>query len=202
MSSVAARYFGRPVAALAGGGGQLAQQSPLPPPALPANAPGLGGQLSMSSNQTLLTSEPAISSLLLNTGSSQLVNPVMATDRYVIPGPSVSEVALGPGSLTDGEKPIVVELAVAELLRMIHCEEPVWTKGGGRTGGGNGMDEDELNPEEYFRLFPGGIGPRPYGLRTEASRDAGLVIMNGGSLVETLMDAVRGSLCVVLENVG
>jgi homeobox-leucine zipper protein len=48
----------------------------------------------------------------------------------------------------------------------------------------------QLDEEEYGRTFPGGLGPRQYGLRPEASRDDAVVIMTRDSLVEILMDAV------------
>ena len=124
-----------------------------------------------------------------------LLNPV-PTDHVVL-GPSVAEVALVPGGLADLEKPIVVELAVSalkELLRMFHSEAPLWMKSGGGSidGAAAATTDDVLNTDEYFRQFSSdGIGPRPLGLRTEASRDTGLVIMNGATLVEALMDAVK-----------
>lgn len=160
VSSVAARYFGRPV-------------PPLGLAPTPASAPLLG-----SSSLDLPTNSAG-------TSSFGLLNPV-GTD--IVPGPSVAEVALRPGGLTELEKPIVVELAVAaldELLRMFHSDEPLWIK-----GGADGLT-DVLNTDEYFRQFPTGIGPRPFGLKSEASRDGGLVIMNGATLVEALMDAEK-----------
>ena len=183
VSTVAARYFGRPV-------------PPLGPLASPSN--NNGGSLSVAPASTNSGGEippghnPVGASLVPSGGPSGgglagLLNPV-PTDHVVL-GPSVAEVALVPGGLAELEKPIVVELAVSalkELLRMFHSEAPLWMKAGidGAT--------DVLNTDEYFRQFSSeGIGPRPLGLRTEASRDTGLVIMNGATLVEALMDAVR-----------
>lgn len=90
---------------------------------------------------------------------------------------------------TEGEKPMVVELAVAameELVRMAQLGEPLWTL----------RPEDNtdiLNEDEYIRTFPRGIGPRPYGLKAEASRETAVVIMNAINLVETLMDVNQWS---------
>nr|CAB3482339.1 unnamed protein product [Digitaria exilis] len=85
----------------------------------------------------------------------------------------------------DADKPMIVELAVAamdELLRMARLDAPLW---------GTGTAGAQLDEEEYGRMFPGGLGPRQYGLRLEASRDGAVVIMTRDSLVEILMDANR-----------
>ncbi|XP_022877991.1 homeobox-leucine zipper protein MERISTEM L1-like [Olea europaea var. sylvestris] len=84
---------------------------------------------------------------------------------------------------TDANKPMIIELAVAsmeELIRMAQTEEPLWIPS---------MDNIEtLSEEEYVRNFPRGIGPKPLGLKSEASRESAVVIMNHISLVEILMD--------------
>ncbi|KAL6659409.1 hypothetical protein ACP70R_003449 [Stipagrostis hirtigluma subsp. patula] len=85
----------------------------------------------------------------------------------------------------DADKPMIVELAVAamdELVRMARLDAPLW---------GVGAAGAQLDEEEYGRMFPGGLGPRQYGLRPEASRDGAVVIMTRDSLVEILMDANR-----------
>eukprot|EP01018_Ginkgo_biloba_P009887 Gb_18862 [translate_table: standard] len=90
-------------------------------------------------------------------------------------------VVVGP---TEVEKPMVVELAVAameELVRMAQLGEPLWTS---TPEEGN----EVLSEDEYIRTFPRGIGPRPYGLKAEASRETAVVIMNAINLVEILMD--------------
>ncbi|KAL0712773.1 hypothetical protein Bca4012_019751 [Brassica carinata] len=91
---------------------------------------------------------------------------------------------------SDTDKPMIVELAVAameELVRMAQAGDPLWVSTG------NSMEL--LNEEEYFRTFPRGIGPKPLGLRTEASRESAVVIMNHINLVEILMDVNQWS-CV------
>lgn len=86
---------------------------------------------------------------------------------------------------TEADKPMIVELAVAameELVRIAQSGEPLWVQGEQFT--------EVLNEEEYLRTFPHGIGPKPLGLKSEASRDSAVVIMNHTSLVEILMNAV------------
>ena len=92
-------------------------------------------------------------------------------------------VSAGQGEV---DKPMVIELAVAameELIRMAQLREPLWTAAGPSAA-------DCLNEEEYVRNFPRGIGPRPFGLKAEASRETAVVIMNHINLVEMLMDVV------------
>ena len=86
---------------------------------------------------------------------------------------------------TEADKPMIVELAVAameELIRLAQSGEPLWVPGENST--------DVLNEDEYLRTFPRGIGPKPLGLRSEASRESAVVIMNHVNLVEILMDVV------------
>ncbi|KZV55179.1 hypothetical protein F511_12766 [Dorcoceras hygrometricum] len=85
---------------------------------------------------------------------------------------------------TDVDKPII-ELAVAameELIRMAQAGEPLWIPSTGNSA-------DRLNEAEYMRTFPCGIGPKPLGLKSEASRESTVVIMNHANLVEILMDS-------------
>lgn len=86
----------------------------------------------------------------------------------------------------DADKPIIIELAVAameELIRMAQTGEPLWIKTLDNSS-------ETLSEEEYFRTFPRGIGPKPLGLTSEASRESAVVIMNHINLVEILMDVV------------
>ncbi|KAG8046661.1 hypothetical protein GUJ93_ZPchr0008g13206 [Zizania palustris] len=78
----------------------------------------------------------------------------------------------------DVDKPMIVELAVAamdELIQMAQLDEPLWS-------------EALLKEEEYARMFPRGLGPKQYGLKSEASRHDAVVIMTHSNLVEILMD--------------
>ncbi|XP_062184242.1 homeobox-leucine zipper protein ROC2 [Phragmites australis] len=99
--------------------------------------------------------------------------------------------ATGAGELlrgamqSDADKPMIVELAVAameELVRMAQLDEPLWNA--------PGLDgpAETLNEEEYARMFPRGLGPKQYGLKSEVSRDSAVVIMTHANLVEILMD--------------
>lgn len=81
---------------------------------------------------------------------------------------------------------MIIELAVAameELIRMAQVGEPMWTMGLDGTSG-------VLNEDEYIRAFPRGIITNPTGLKREASRETGVIIMNHINLVEILMDVV------------
>ncbi|KAJ4975091.1 hypothetical protein NE237_000197 [Protea cynaroides] len=84
----------------------------------------------------------------------------------------------------EADKPMIIELAVAameELIRMAQLGEPLWISGFDST-------TEILCEEEYIRTFPRGIGPKPFGLKSEASRETAVVIMNHINLVEMLMD--------------
>lgn len=86
---------------------------------------------------------------------------------------------------SEADKPMIVELAVAameELMRTAQAGEPLWVAGDNST--------EILSEEEYLRTFPRGIGPKPLGLTSEASRESAVVIMNHINLVEILMDVV------------
>ncbi|GFP79075.1 homeobox-leucine zipper protein meristem l1 [Phtheirospermum japonicum] len=90
---------------------------------------------------------------------------------------------------TDADKPMIIELAVAameELIRMAQSGEPLWLPT---------IDNsiEALNEDEYIRIFPRGIGPKPLGFKSEASRESAVVIMNHMNLVEILMDVNQWS---------
>ncbi|KAL0283495.1 UNVERIFIED_CONTAM: Homeobox-leucine zipper protein MERISTEM L1 [Sesamum angustifolium] len=87
---------------------------------------------------------------------------------------------------TDADKPMIIELAVAameELIRMAQSGEPLWIPSTDNSA-------ETLSEEEYVRTFPRGIGPKPLGMKSEASRESAVVIMNHINLVEILMDVV------------
>ncbi|CAH8388472.1 unnamed protein product [Eruca vesicaria subsp. sativa] len=89
---------------------------------------------------------------------------------------------------SDADKPMIVELAVAameELVRMAQTGDPLWVP--------SDNSVEILNEDEYFRTFPRGIGPKPIGMRSEASRESTVVIMNHINLVEILMDVNQWS---------
>ncbi|KAL7158643.1 hypothetical protein ABFS83_02G158000 [Erythranthe nasuta] len=84
------------------------------------------------------------------------------------------------------ERSMYLELALAamdELVKLAQTDEPLWIRGfeGGK---------EILNPDEFSRTCaPCIIGMKPNGFVTEASRETGMVIINGLALVETLMDS-------------
>nr|GEW36610.1 homeobox-leucine zipper protein meristem L1-like [Tanacetum cinerariifolium] len=91
---------------------------------------------------------------------------------------------------TEAEKPIIIQLAVTameELIRMAQIGEPLWVPSP------DDPSIETLNENEYIQSFPRGIGPRPTGLKSEASRNSNLVIMNHMTLVEILMDVNQWS---------
>ncbi|KAL5214855.1 hypothetical protein ABZP36_004007 [Zizania latifolia] len=88
---------------------------------------------------------------------------------------------------SEADKPVIVELAVAameELTRMAQLDDPLWIAPGLESPA-----TETLNEEEYARMFPRGLGPKQYGLRSEASRDSAVVVTTHANLVEILMDA-------------
>ncbi|EXB88451.1 Homeobox-leucine zipper protein MERISTEM L1 [Morus notabilis] len=90
---------------------------------------------------------------------------------------------------TEADKPIIVELAVAameELVRMAQAGDPLWIPG-------DNSSSEMINEDEYLRSFPRGIGPKPLGMKSEASRESAVVIMNHTHLVEILMDVKQWS---------
>lgn len=93
---------------------------------------------------------------------------------------------------TEADKPIIVELAVAameELIRMAQAGDPLWIPSDNSNVTSTTTTEI-LNEDEYLRTFPRGIGPKPLGMKSEASRETTVVIMNHTNLVEILMDVV------------
>ncbi|CAI0407129.1 unnamed protein product [Linum tenue] len=107
-------------------------------------------------------------------------------EMYGAAAAAASDLLRSVAGPTEADKPMIVELAVAameELVRMAQAGEPLWVP----DHQGNSAGE-MLNEEEYLRSFPRGIGPKPLGLRSEASRESAVVIMNHVNLVEILMD--------------
>ncbi|SPT20088.1 unnamed protein product [Triticum aestivum] len=124
-------------------------------------------------------------------GKPMVPFPVLSSPLAAAPGASAYDVFAGAASVLqappdDKQQGVVVELAVAameELLRMARLDDPLWA---------TTVDQAlALDEEEYARMFidpRGGLGPKQYGLVSEASRDAAVVIMTPASLVEILMD--------------
>lgn len=94
-------------------------------------------------------------------------------------------------SITDIDRSMFLELAISamdELIKMAQVDDPLWV-----TGLPGSPNKETLNFEEYHSFLPG-IGMKPAGFVSEASRESGLVIIdNSVALVETLMDERRWS---------
>ncbi|EPS57394.1 hypothetical protein M569_17424, partial [Genlisea aurea] len=150
LSSVAAKYMGRPISQL--------------PPMQSLHFSSLDLSMATSFNGHGI-SGPSLDLDLLPGSSSSVV-----TD---LPFP--------PMSLSEVDKSIMAEYAsraLEELIRVMQNNEPLWIASENR---------EMLNLETYDRMFP-----RPNknpNLRSEASRDSGVVLMNGLALVDTFMDA-------------
>lgn len=154
VSSIAAKYIGRPISQL--------------PPVQPIH----------------------ISSLDLSMGSFGGGGPSLDLD--LLPGSSsaVPSLPFQQLCLSDLDKSVMTDIArnaMEELLRLLQTNEPLWMKSA--TDG-----RDVINIDSYDRIFP-----RPNAnlkdphLRIEASRDSGVVIMNGLALVDMFMDSVSSS---------
>lgn len=107
-----------------------------------------------------------------------------------ISGPLADGPIINCGTLTDLDKPLALELAmngVEELIRMAQTDEPLWLKDVNAGG-----VKEILNLDEYGRSFPWAMGLKHnnLNLKTEATRDSSVVIMNGVALVEAFMDVV------------
>lgn len=91
--------------------------------------------------------------------------------------------------IMDQEKALALELALSsvdELVKMCQAAEPLWIQ----TSDG----KEVLNVEEYNKMFPWSMSlgqlPSHEQLRTEASRDTAVVIINSITLVDAFLDAV------------
>ncbi|KAK1426579.1 hypothetical protein QVD17_15255 [Tagetes erecta] len=110
--------------------------------------------------------------------------PTMVDDMF-----GTSNLLRSVSGTTEADKPVIIELAVAameELVRMAQSGEPLWI-----TNSDN--SSEALNEEDYAQTFPRGIGPKQLGLKSEASRDSTVVIMNHINIVEILMDVNQWS---------
>ncbi|XP_017232690.1 homeobox-leucine zipper protein HDG5 isoform X1 [Daucus carota subsp. sativus] len=95
----------------------------------------------------------------------------------------------GAGGLLimDQEKALALELALSsvdEIVKMCHTAEPLWIQ--------MSDGKEVLNVEEYNKMFPWPmrLGQLPSEqLRTEASRDTAVVIINSITLVDAFLDA-------------
>ncbi|PHT53491.1 Homeobox-leucine zipper protein HDG12 [Capsicum baccatum] len=154
VSSIAAKYIGRPISQL--------------PPVQPIHLSSL--DLSMSS--------------FIGHGPSSL-----DLDLDLLPGSSsaMPSLAYATLNLSDMDKSLMADVAgnaMEELIRLVQTNEPLWMKSSSIDG------RDVLNFDNYDRVFPRTNSHlKNPNVRIEASRDSGVVIMNGLALVDVFMDA-------------
>ncbi|KAK5778139.1 hypothetical protein PVK06_046106 [Gossypium arboreum] len=110
-------------------------------------------------------------------------------DLDLLPGSSSSmpNLPFQPVVISDMDKSLMSDIAanaMGELLRLLQTNEPLWIKS---TNDG----KDALNLESYERIFPkpNNTHFKSPNIRVEASRDSGVVIMNGLALVDMFMDS-------------
>lgn len=128
----------------------------------------------------------------LDLSMTSLTGPSLDFD--LLPGSSMSSVTNNLQSqpnlaISDMDKPLMNEIALTamdELLRLLHTNEPLWT----RTDG----CRDVLNLGSYDNVFPRSSNRvKNHNLRVEASRSSGIVFMNAMALVDMFMDCVSTS---------
>lgn len=118
-------------------------------------------------------------------------DPISNCPPDMIPLPFMPENSHFPGNslIMEEEKPLAMNLAtssVDELVKMCHTGKPLWIPAP------NGSGKEMLNLEEYARMFSWSVNLKQNSakFRTEATRDAAVVIMNSITLVDAFMDAV------------
>ncbi|CAK9165736.1 unnamed protein product [Ilex paraguariensis] len=109
-------------------------------------------------------------------------------DLDLLPGSSstIPNFSFPTLSISEMDKSLMADIAgnaMDELIRLLQTNEPLWMKSA--TDG-----RDVLNIESYERIFPRANNHlKNPNLWIEASRDSGVVIMNGLALVDMLMDS-------------
>lgn len=145
--------------------------------------------------QTMGSAAPLMAASLdldMNIYSRHFPDPMMSscTDHHMIPmsmlPPEPSHFPEG-GLLLDEEKSLALKLAASsleELVKMCTAAEPLWMR-----KSENGMEM--LNAEERARMFPWPLNFKQNSsdMRTEATRDTAVVIMNSINLVDAFLDA-------------
>ncbi|XP_058087000.1 homeobox-leucine zipper protein ANTHOCYANINLESS 2-like [Magnolia sinica] len=165
VCALAGKFLGRPVSSMAN---SVPPPMPISSLELAVGSNGFGGLSTVATTLPLGTDFGAGVSSTLPAVSTARPGNVMGLERSL-------------------ERSLFLELALSamdELVKMVQTEDPLWIPS--LEGG-----KDTLNYEEYLRLFPRSIGPKPVGFVTEATRESGMVIINSLALVETLMDANR-----------
>ncbi|KAK1404528.1 Homeodomain GLABROUS 11 [Heracleum sosnowskyi] len=130
-----------------------------------------------------------ISSLDLSMGSfgiQGMTGPSLDLD--LLPGSSlnVPNIPYHTMSISDMDKSLMTDIArnaMEELIRLLQSNEPFWVKS-------MADGKEVLNLESYERIFPRvNSHLKNPNVRVEASRDSGVVIMNGLALVNLFIDS-------------
>ncbi|CAN7086383.1 unnamed protein product [Brassica oleracea var. botrytis] len=104
-------------------------------------------------------------------------------DFDLLPGSSMSS----NFAVSDMDKPIMNDIALTamqELLRLVHTNEPLWSRSDGCG--------EVLNLGSYENVFPRSSNRgKNHNVRIEASRSSGIVFMNAMSLVDMFMDCAK-----------
>ncbi|TKY61115.1 Homeobox-leucine zipper protein HDG11 [Spatholobus suberectus] len=158
VSSIAAKYIGRPISQL--------------PPVQPIHISSLDLSMASFGNQGMVGPGPASSSLnldLLPAGTSS----------------SVPNLPYQPPCLSDMDKSLMSDIAsnaMEELLRLLQTNEPLWLK-----SNIDGRDVLSCDTYERMFPKPNSRPKNP-NVRVEASRDSGVVFMNSLALADMFMD--------------
>ncbi|KAM0924378.1 hypothetical protein ACQ4PT_004989 [Festuca glaucescens] len=177
VCTLATKFLGKPVSLLSPL--QLQPQHlsmPLPNSSLELAVGGIGGIGSMQQQQQHSLHDYAGG---VSSSMGTVITPARATGSAL-------------ASMVDVDRSVFLEIAISamdELVKMAQMGDPLWVT----TGLPGSSSTETLNFEEYHSTFPG-IGMKPVGFVSEASRESGLVIIdNSVALVETLMDERRWS---------
>lgn len=155
VSSIAAKYIGRPISQL--------------PPVQPIHLSSLN---------------------LMSMSNFGLTGPSLDLDLDLIPASTTTTFPNLPCpalKISDMDKSLMADIAanaMEELIRLLQTNEPLWTKS--TTDG-----RDVLDIDNYHQIFPkANSSLKNQNVRVEASRQSGVVIMNGVALVDMFMDVV------------
>ncbi|KVI04798.1 START domain-containing protein [Cynara cardunculus var. scolymus] len=170
VSSIAAKYIGRPMS-------QLPPVQPIHMSSLDLSMATYGG--STANRMVMMNSAGPSLDLDLLTGSA-----MGASSSSINPDPPFHSSL----HLSDMDKSVIADIAsnaMDELIRLLQTNEPLWTQS--RKDG-----TDVLNLDNYKRVFP-----RPNdnlknpNVRIEASRVSGVVMMNSLQLVDMFLDSTK-----------
>ncbi|PKA60835.1 Homeobox-leucine zipper protein HDG1 [Apostasia shenzhenica] len=126
----------------------------------------------------------------LTPGGFSSVAPTLTAVSSDFTEAGVGPIPAPPRASTDrsAERSMLLELALAamdELVKMAQMEAPLWIS----SVDGHGA---VLNFDEYGRFFHRcSTGPKPPEFVSEATRETGIVLMNGMAFVDSFMDASR-----------